>query len=100
MKLLIPMDGDNAQEAQITPILEAKKWAELIIEEGEVVECNFHDDWRAIKPLPEAIIIKSDYEPITDFLEMAMMPLVAHFQKDIDEIVEAYLFKELHDMPV
>jgi hypothetical protein len=32
------------------------------------------------------------------FLEMSMMPLVAHTQRSIDEIVEAYLFRELHDL--
>jgi hypothetical protein len=33
-----------------------------------------------------------------DFINMSMMVLVAHTQKTIDDIVEAYLFRELHDL--
>lgn len=99
MKLLIPMDGDNAQESEITKVLEANKWAEVVVEEGQVVECNFHDKWEDITPWPEAIVVNNDHEPVMEFIEMSMMPLVAHTQQNIDDIVEAYLFRELHDMP-
>jgi hypothetical protein len=33
-----------------------------------------------------------------DFINMSMIVLVAHTQKTIDEIVEAFLFRELHDL--
>jgi hypothetical protein len=33
-----------------------------------------------------------------EFIDNQMMVLVAHTQRTIDDIVEAYLFRELHDL--
>ena len=43
-------------------------------------------------------VFVDDFENPMPFMEYNMMPLVAHTQRSIDEIVEAYLFRELHDM--
>jgi hypothetical protein len=92
------MDSTDVQEAKITPVLEAKTWAELRIEEGELVEVLHADTYDGFKAWPEAVVVSNDGEPVMDFINMSMIVLVAHTQKTIDEIVEAYLFRELHDL--
>ncbi len=98
MLVVIPMNSVNMKEAKITPVLEAKIWAELRIEEGELVEVLHADAFDAFEVCPEAVVVCSDGEPVMDFINMSMMVLVAHTQKTIDEIVEAFLFRELHDL--
>ena len=98
MLVLIPMDSDNVQEAQITPVLEAKIWAQLRIEEGELVEVLHCDKYDGFEEWSEAVVVSNDGESVMDFINMSMIVLVAHTQKTIDEIVEAYLFRELHDL--
>ncbi len=98
MLLQLPMNTTNVQEAEITSVLEAKTWAQLRIEEGELVEVLHSDTYDGFENWSEAVIVKSDGEPVMDFINMSMMVLVAHTQKSIDEIVEAYLFRELHDL--
>jgi hypothetical protein len=98
MFLLIPMDSDDTQEAKLTKVFDAKVWAQLLIEEGEVVEINHSDTFNGFDNLSEAVVLISDGENPMQFLEYSMMPLVAHTQRTIDDIVEAYLFRELHDM--
>ena len=100
MTLLIPMDGDDTQESKITPIFEAKKWALLKIEEGEVVEINFFNQRAEITEWIEAVVVVGDYEPVMDFIDEQIMVLVAHTQRTIDAIVEAFLFRELHDLAI
>jgi len=98
MKLLMPMDSDDTQEGSLVSINDAKVWATVDVEEGQVVEVLFFDTKEAaMETWPEAVIVKGDFEPMMEFIEQQMLVLVAHLQRSIDDIVEAYLFKELHE---
>ncbi len=98
MLVLIPMNSDDVHEALITSVMEAKIWAQLRIEEGELVEVLHNEKFDAFEDWSEAVVVNSDGESVMDFLNMSMIILVAHTQKTIDDIVEAYLFRELHDL--
>jgi hypothetical protein len=98
MLVIVPMDSTDVQEAKITSVLEAKTWAQLCIEEGELVEVLHCDSYDGFENWPEAVVVQNDGEPVMDFINMSMIVLVAHTQKTIDEIVEAFLFRELHDL--
>jgi len=98
MLVLIPMDSTDVQEAELTKVFEAKTWAQLRIEEGELVEVIHNDKYDGFTNWSEAAVVCSDSEPVMDFMNMSMIVLVAHTQKTIDDIVEAYLFRELHDL--
>jgi len=99
MKILLPMDSDDTQEGKLVAINDAKTWALLDIEEGQVTEINYFDQKEEINDWIDAVVVVGDYEPVMEFIEQQIMVLVAHTQRYIDDIVEAFLFKELHDMP-
>jgi len=46
----------------------------------------------------EGIVVGDDNEYVWPYMELSMMVLVAHTQRYIEDIVEAYIFKELHDL--
>jgi len=98
MVLLLPMNGDDTQESELTGILSALFWATVEVEEGRVIEINFYTDRSTIETPCDAVIVTNNYEPVMEFLDQQMMVLVAHSQRTIDDIVEAYLFRELHDL--
>ena len=98
MLVLLPMDSIDVQEAKLTKVFEAKTWAQLRIEEGELVEVLHNDKFDGFENWSEAAVVESDSEPVMDFMNMSMIVLVAHTQRTIDDIVEAYLFRELHDL--
>ncbi len=98
MLLLLPMDGDDTQESELSSILEAAFWATVEVEEGRVIEINFYKERTEIEGWIDAVIVKNNYEPVMEFLEQQVMVLVAHTQRTIDDVVEAYLFRELHDL--
>ncbi|MDD5052276.1 MAG: hypothetical protein PHO27_06040 [Sulfuricurvum sp.] len=100
MLLLLPMDGDDTQESELTGILSATHWATVEVEEGRVVEINFYTDRTVIEGWLDAVIVTNNYEPVMEFIDNQMMVLVAHTQRTIDDIVEAYLFRELHDLSI
>ena len=99
MYVLIPMDTDEVQEAKLTRALEVKVWAQLLIEEGEVVEILHAETFDGFENFSEAVVLMDETENPMPFMELSMMPLIAPMQRTIDDIVEAYLFRELHDFP-
>jgi desulfoferrodoxin (superoxide reductase-like protein) len=98
MLILLPMDSDDTQEGKLVPVLEAKKWAVLNVEEGQIVEINYYDTKEEITDWIEVVVVTGNYEPVQDFMEKQIMVLVAHTQRSIDDVFEAFLFKELHDI--
>lgn len=98
MILLLPMNGDDTQESELSGILSAPFWATVEVEEGRIIEINFYEDRSKIETYCDAVIVTNNYEPMMEFLDQQMMVLVAHTQRTIDDIVEAYLFRELHDL--
>jgi len=100
MNVLLPMDSDDTQEGQLVGIYDVKKWALLVIEEGQVVEINYYDTREAVAEWVEAVVVTGDFEPVMSFIEEQVMVLVAHTQRSIDDIVEAFLFKELNELAI
>ncbi len=98
MLLLLPMNGDDTQEFELVSINELAFWATVEVEEGRVIEINFYKERSQIEGLIDAVIVVGNYEPVMEFLDEQMMVLVAHTQRTIDDVVEAYLFRELHDL--
>jgi hypothetical protein len=98
MYLLLPMDSEDVEEARLTKIDDAKVWVQVLIEEGKLLKVNHNVDRDAFEEFSEAVVVINDNEYVWSFMEKSMMVLVAHVQRSIEDIVEAYLFKELHDL--
>ncbi len=92
------MDSDEVQESSLTKLDDVKIWAQLLVEEGQLVEVNHSNDKDSFEKFSECVVVSNDKEYVWPFMEKNMMVLVAHTQRSIDDIVEAYLFKELHDL--
>lgn len=98
MKLMLPMDRDDTQEGALVSIADAAVWALIELEGGQVSEIRFFPDKETLlEEWPDAIVVIGDFEPFMEFIEQQMMVLVAPMQRSIDDIVEAFLFKELHE---
>lgn len=100
MNLLIPIDCDKRDEAVITTLDNTKSWAFIELEEGQIKSCDFYKDRTEIKDWIECVVVENDQEYVWQFMEENIMVLIAPEQKSIDEIVEAFLFRELHDFNV
>ncbi len=98
MLLLIPLDSDEREKASLVPLDNAKKWVLLDVSEGKIAKIDFYDTREEISEWVEAVVVINDHEYVWPFQEQQIMVLVAHTQRSIDDIVEAFLFKELHDL--
>ena len=98
MNILLAMDCDDVEEAKLCNLNDVKKWVIVELEAGEVVEILFEDRREDFKVVAETVVVFDDNEYVWSFIEQQMQVLVAHTQRTIDEIIEAYLFKELHEL--
>ena len=100
MLILIPLDSNKRHEAVITTLDQTKAWALVDLDEGEIKEISFYKRREEINEWIDCAIVENEQEYVWTFMEENITVLVAPSQKSIDEIIEAFLFKELHDLNV
>ncbi len=100
MTVLIPTNNSQRHEAQISSMEENESWAFVTLNEGQIESCNFYDRREDIIEWIDAVVVINEQEYVWPFMEEGIIVLIAPFQKSIDEIIEAFLFKELHDLTV
>ncbi len=98
MLILIPVDSNDKESASLVMTDEAKYWALLELNEGKVQKIDFYEDRHKIEDFVDVVILASKNDYCWQFIEEDIPILIAPFQRSIDDIVEAFLFKELHEL--
>jgi hypothetical protein len=98
MTILIPVDINDYEEAKITLLDDVKHWILIEFFEGKVIKSDFFVNRQDISVWIDVVIVKNEKEYVWQFMEEGMAVLVAHTQMYVEDVMEAYLFKELHDM--
>lgn len=98
MNLLIPVNSKEHEEARLCSLDANKVWAFVHIECGSVKKISFYDTKEEIRELCDYLIVKNKDEFISDFIEEGLCVLVAPMQRSIDDIIEAFMFCELHEI--
>jgi hypothetical protein len=98
MIILLPLDCANEDESRLVELANVKSWAQIKVEDGKLQSIKFAEQKEDFSDFSECIVVTNDNEYVWPFMELSMMVLVAHTQRSIEDIVEAYLFKELHDL--
>ena len=99
MYIAIPMDSNDFNSAKITTILDAKSWAIIEFNEGEIKSIKEASNWseHGVDWL-DFVILENRYENIMDFLNEGITVLVRREGQDkIEDIIEAFKFKELDE---
>ena len=98
MLILIPMDGDNEKTSRITALLNVQKWALARFDAGEVQSVSFFDDrTQTGEDWIDFIVLENKFENYLDFMDEGMMVLVRREEETVEEIMEAFKFKELDE---
>jgi hypothetical protein len=93
----MPLDkeGDNAK---LCSFEERKIWGLFDLQEGKVVKVEYFDDWLEIEEFFDCVIVTSQGEYVWPFKEQSIPVLEAPIQREIDDVIEAFLFKELYEV--
>jgi len=95
MYIAIPVDENKS----ISKLLEAKEWAIVEFDEGVVKSTKFVPTWmeHGVDWL-DFVVLENRYENAIDFLNEGIMVLARREGQDsIEDIMEAFKFKELDE---
>ena len=98
MLIWICIDSQNGNSSKITKIIDAKHWALVDFDAGTVKGITFYDKREDFKDWVDFIIMKDKYESYMDFMNEGMMVLCVREEETIEEIMEAFTFKELDEV--
>ena len=100
MTILIPVDSKDRDQCLISSIEENKAWAFVTLDEGKIASIEFYNRREDITVWIDAVVVINELEYVWPFMDEGIIALIAPTQKSIDEIVEAFLFKDLHDFTI
>ncbi len=95
MNLLIPTVSQEC--SIISPVKDSLVWSFVSLDNGRVADLKIYKNYKEIDKPIDYIIIKDQNEDVEEFLDEGIDILVASFQKEVDDIVEAFIFRELFD---
>ncbi len=98
MILLIPIDEKSYEDAKIVSLEDMKCWIVVEMDAGFIKKYSFFDNKNSIDDFIDFVIVRSVDEDVEEFLNEGIDVLVAPSQIHVDDIVEAYKFKELHEI--
>ena len=99
MLILIPVDGTDPKLSKVTTLPDRKKWALIDFDEGVVKAVDFYDDRTKIGgDWIDFVVLANKFESYMDFMEEGMMVLCVREEETIEEIIEAFKFKELDEV--
>ena len=98
MLILIPVKGSDEKLAKISTIASAEQWALVDFDRGEVQSVTFHKDRNDTgEPFIDFVILENKFENYLDFMEEGTMVLVRREEETIEDLIEAFKFKELDE---
>ncbi|MEA3384121.1 MAG: hypothetical protein U9Q20_05540 [Campylobacterota bacterium] len=98
MNILIPVDDSDIDEAKLTILDDVKYWLLLDFDEGKVLNSTFYQTREEISDWVDVVIVQNNKEYVWPFMEQNIAVLIAPMQRYVEDIVEAFLFKELHEL--
>ncbi len=97
MLIEIPLDSRDTQSAKVAPMDSAKCWGLITFEEGVVKSIECFERREDINDFVDYAIVAKQGEPIWPMMEESIFVLVAEEGMGLDEVMERFRFKELHE---
>lgn len=98
MLIAIPLDDQDLEEASLSALTDVKFWVLIEFEEGRVLSSSLFANYDEINEMIDVVIVKNQNEYVWPFMEQNIAVLVAPTQRSIEDILEAFMFKELHEI--
>jgi predicted Fe-Mo cluster-binding NifX family protein len=99
MLIWIPVEDEKGIDSKIVSQTEAKKWALIDFDAGEIRSIRFYDNREESEEAwVDFVILVNKYENYLDFMNEGMMVLVIREEETIEEIMNAFKFKELDEI--
>ncbi len=98
MLILLPLDGRDADASQLTNLDKVAAWGLVDLQEGKVQKMDFYETWEEIEEFMDCVVVADKGDYVWPFMEQSIPVLEAPMQRSIEDVIEAFLFKELYEV--
>jgi len=98
MIILLPLSAKEEEGGKLVNLDKVAIWGFFVLEEGRVQKVDYFKDRADFDGLIDVVVVANKGDYIWPFLEESIPVLEAPIQREIDDVIEAFLFKELYEI--
>jgi hypothetical protein len=98
MTILMPLSAKEEDEGQLVNLDKVVIWGFFELLEGRVQKIEYFEDRTEYKAMIDVVVVADKNDYIWPFMEESIPVLEAPIQREIDDVIEAFLFKELYEV--
>jgi predicted Fe-Mo cluster-binding NifX family protein len=98
MLIWVPVEERIEKESKIAKVMEAKAWALINFDAGIIQSIEFYDRREDFNDFADFIILENKFENFMEYMNEGLVVLSVRDERTIDEIIEAFKFKELDEV--
>jgi hypothetical protein len=100
MIILMPLTAKVEDAGELVNIDKVAIWGFFDLQEGKVQKIEYLEDRNDYKGWIDVVVVADKNDYIWPFIEESIPVLEAPVQREIDDVIEAFLFKELYEVNV
>jgi hypothetical protein len=98
MIILMPLSAKVEEEGVLVNLDKVAIWGFFELSEGKVQKIEYLDDRTKYTEWIDVVVVASKDDYVWPFMEESIPVLEAPVQREIDDVIEAFLFKELYEV--
>lgn len=98
MIIMMPLTAKVEDGGELVEIGKLSLWAFVDLNEGKVQNIEYFKDKDEYTDWFDIVVVVSKDDDIESFIEESIPVLESPFTKDFDEVIEAFLFKDLFEI--
>ncbi len=98
MIILMPLSAKKEENGKLVNLDKVVIWGFFDLQEGRVQKIEYFEDRNDYTQWIDVVVVADKNDYIWPFMEESIPVLEAPIQRDIDDVIEAFLFKELYEV--
>ncbi len=98
MIILMPLSAKVEEGGVLVNLDKVKIWGFFDLQEGKVQNREYLADRNDYKAMIDVVVVADKNDYVWPFMEESIPVLEAPIQREIDDVIEAFLFKELYEV--
>jgi hypothetical protein len=96
----MPLSAKVEDDGVLVNLGKVKIWGFFDLAEGKVQKVEYFEDRNNFNGWIDVVVVADKYDDVWQFQQESIPVLEAPVQREIDDVIEAFLFKELYEITV
>ncbi len=96
--ILLPLTAKVEDNGELANLDKVAIWGFVSLEDGKVQKIDYLEDRTKFSAWIDVVVVASKGDYVWPFMEESIPVLEAPVQRDFEDVIEAFLFKELYEV--